>query len=172
MQIKQIKCLEQNISTLSGKPLEFVNQFTYFSDNISSTESEVSIRLAKVWTAFDRLSIIWKFDLSDKIIRDFFQSVAMSKVLYGCIILTLTKHTEKKLNKNNTYVLSWTNPGSNTPQNSSCTATRHMSHCWRIKDDLVSDILLWTPARGRASVCWLALCRHKMQPRRPSGSDG
>ena len=27
--------------------------------------------------------------------------------------------------------------------------TRHAGHCWRSKDELISDVLLWTPAYGR-----------------------
>ena len=30
--------------------------------------------------------------------------------------------------------------------------TRHAWHCWRRKDELISDILLWTPSHGRAKV--------------------
>ena len=30
--------------------------------------------------------------------------------------------------------------------------TRHVEYCWRSKDELISDVLLWTPAYGRASV--------------------
>ena len=30
--------------------------------------------------------------------------------------------------------------------------TRHAGHCWRSKDELISDILLWTPSHGRAKV--------------------
>ena len=30
--------------------------------------------------------------------------------------------------------------------------TRHTGHCWRSKDELISDILLWTLAHGRAKV--------------------
>ena len=54
------------------------------------------------------------------------------------------------------YELFWTSPGSNTPWNNSCTASypphisktmqvRQTKHCWRNKDELVSDVLLWTP---------------------------
>ena len=32
--------------------------------------------------------------------------------------------------------------------------TRYAGHCWRIKDELISDVLLWTPSRGRGSVGW------------------
>ena len=51
----------------------------------------------------------------------------------------------------------WTSPGGNTPQSSSCTATylqsqktikvrwtSHAEHCWRSRDELRSDVLLWT----------------------------
>ena len=50
--------LKVTFSTLSGGPLKFVDKFTYFGSNISSTESDVNIRLAKVWAAIDSLSII------------------------------------------------------------------------------------------------------------------
>ena len=30
--------------------------------------------------------------------------------------------------------------------------TRHAGHCWRSRDELISDILLWTPTYGRAKV--------------------
>ena len=30
--------------------------------------------------------------------------------------------------------------------------TRHAAHCWRSKDELISDILLWTPSHRRAKV--------------------
>ena len=30
--------------------------------------------------------------------------------------------------------------------------TRHAGHCWRNKDELRSEILLWTPSHGRANA--------------------
>ena len=30
--------------------------------------------------------------------------------------------------------------------------TRHAGHCWRSRDELISDILLWTPTHGRAKA--------------------
>ena len=29
---------------------------------------------------------------------------------------------------------------------------RHAGHCWRIRDELISDVLLWTPTHGRAKA--------------------
>ena len=30
--------------------------------------------------------------------------------------------------------------------------TRHAGHCWRSRDELISDVLLWTPIYGRAKA--------------------
>ena len=30
--------------------------------------------------------------------------------------------------------------------------TRHAGHCWKSKDELISDVLLWTPAYGQAKA--------------------
>ena len=30
--------------------------------------------------------------------------------------------------------------------------TRHAGHCWRSRDDLISDVLLWTPTYDRAKA--------------------
>ena len=62
-------CFNQNqrgdISILNGGSLKPVNKFTYLGSNVSSTENDINTRLAKTWTAIDRLSVIWKSDLSD-----------------------------------------------------------------------------------------------------------
>ena len=34
--------------------------------------------------------------------------------------------------------------------------TRHAGHCWRSRDKLISDVLLWTPTHGRAKAGRLA----------------
>ena len=93
------------ISTQSGEPLKLVDKFTYLGSSISSTESDVDIRLVKAWNAIDRLSVIWKSDLSNQIKRVFFQAVAMSIPLYGCTKWTQTKRIEKRVDRNYTRML-------------------------------------------------------------------
>ena len=34
--------------------------------------------------------------------------------------------------------------------------TRHARHCWRSKDELISDVLLWTPTYGQVKAGWPA----------------
>ena len=55
-----------DISTLDGTPLKLVDKFTYLGSSVSSTEKDIDTRLTKAWTAINRLSIIWKSDLTDK----------------------------------------------------------------------------------------------------------
>ena len=94
-----------DISTLDGTPLKLVDKFTYLGSSVSSTEKDIDTRLTKEWTAINRLSIIWKSDLTDKMKRSFFQEAAVSILLYGCTTWTLTKRLEKKLDGNYTRML-------------------------------------------------------------------
>ena len=65
-------------------PLKLVDKFTYLGSSVSSTEKDIDTQLMKAWTATDRLSIIWKLDLTDKMKRSFFQAAVVSMLLYGC----------------------------------------------------------------------------------------
>ena len=112
-----------DISTLEGTPLKLVVKFTYLGSSVESTEKDIETRLTKAWTAINRLSIIWKSDLTDKMKRSFFQAAVTSILLYGCTTWTLTKRLEKKLDGNYTRMQSWTSPGGNSPQDTNCTAT-------------------------------------------------
>ena len=73
--------------------------------SVSSTEKDIDTRLKKAWTAIDRLSIIWKSNLTDKMKRSFFQAAVVSILLYGCTTWTLTKRLKKKLDGNYTIML-------------------------------------------------------------------
>ena len=162
-------CFNQtgDISTLNDSSLKQVDKFTYLGSCVSSTETDIYMRLAKAWTAIDRLSVIWKSDLIDKMKCNFFQAAVVSILLYGCTTWTLTKRIEKKLDGNYTKILSailnksWRlHP---TKQQlyghlQSITKTikirriRHAGHCWRNRDDLISDVLLWSPLHGRSKA--------------------
>ena len=87
-----------DISTQSGTSLKLVDKFAYLGSSVSSTEKDIDTRLTKAWTAINRLSIIWRSDLTDKMKRSFFQAAVVSILLYGCTTWTLTKRLEKKLN--------------------------------------------------------------------------
>ena len=94
-----------DIATQGGASLKLVDKFTYQGSSISSTEKDIDTRLTKAWTAIDRLLIIWKSDLTDKMKRSFFQAAVVSILLYGCFTWTLTKRLKKKLDGNYTRKL-------------------------------------------------------------------
>ena len=156
-----------DITTLEGASLKLVDKFTYLGSSVPSTEKDIDTRLTKAWTAIDRLSIIWKSDLTNKMKRSFFQAAVVSMLLYRCTTWTLTKRLKKKLHGNYTRMLrailnkSWRQHptrhqlyGQLPPitKNFKVRRTRHAGHCWRSKDELISDVLLWTPAYGRAKA--------------------
>ena len=172
-------CFNQrgDISTLYGSSLKLVDKFTYMGSSVSSTETVINTRLAKAWTVIDSLSVMWKSDLTDTIKCSFFQAVVVSILLYGCTTWTLTKRMEKKLDGNYTRML-WAILNKSWRQHSTkqqlyghlppitktiqVWRTRHAGHCWRSKDELISDVLLWTPSHVRAKARRPALCRYRM----------
>ena len=162
-------CFNQtgDISTLEGTSLKLVDKFTYLGSNVSSTEKDIDTRLMKAWTAIDKLSIIWKSDLTDKMKGSFFQAAVVSILLYGCTTWMLTKWLKKKLDGNYTR-MSWAilnkswwqhptrhqlydhlPPITKTIQ---VRWTRHAGHCWRSRDKLISDVLQLTPTYVQAKA--------------------
>ena len=91
-------CFNQrgNISTQNGSSLKLMGKFTYQGNNASSTEKNINTQLAKACTAIDRLSVIWKSDLTDKMKRSFLKAAVVSILLYGRTAWTLTKCMKKK----------------------------------------------------------------------------
>ena len=145
----------------------FLDKFTYLGSSVESTEKDIETRLTKAWTAINRLSTIWKSDLTDKMKRSFFQAAVTSILLYGCTTWTLTRRLEKKLDGNYTRMLrailnkSWQRHptrhqlyGHLPPITKSIQVrrTRHAGHCWRSRDELIRDVLLWIPTHGRAKA--------------------
>ena len=162
-------CFNQtgDISTLNGSSLKRVDKFTDLGSSVSSTETDMHTRLAKAWTAIDRLLVICKPDLTDKMKRSFFQAAVVSILLYGCTTWTLTKRMEKKLDCNYTRMLRailnkswWQHPikhqlyGYLPPITKiiKVSRTRHAVHCWRNMGELISDVLLWTHSHWRAKA--------------------
>ena len=73
-----------DISTLDRTSLKLVDKFTYLGSSLSSTEKGIDTQLTKAWTAIDKLSIIWKSYLTNKMKSSFFQAAVVSILLYGC----------------------------------------------------------------------------------------
>ena len=94
-------------------------------------------------------------------------SLSTSSLMVSLLSWTLTKRLEKKLDGKYTRTLrailnkSWRQhptrhqlyghlpPITKTIQ---VRRTRHAGHCWRSRDELISDVLIWTPTYGRAKA--------------------
>ena len=107
-------------------------KFTYLGSSVSSTETDIDTQLTKAWTAIYRLS---KSDLTDKMKCSFFQAAILNKSwrqhptkqqLYGHLPLIMKTIQVRQ--------------------------SRHAGHCWRSRDELISDVLQWTPSHGRAKA--------------------
>ena len=96
----------------------------------------------------------------------FFQAVVVLILLYVCTTRMLTKWLEKKLDGNYTRML-WAILHKSTRyqlyshlplimKTIQVRWTRHTGHCWRSRDELISDVLLWTPTYGQAKAGRLA----------------
>ena len=93
--------------------------------------------------------------------------ISISILLYGCYTWTLTKRLEKKLDGNYIRMLrailnkSWRQhptryqlyghllPITKTIQ---VRRTRNAGYCWRSRDELICDVLLWTPTYGHTKA--------------------
>ena len=161
-------CFNQtgNISTLNDSTLKLVDRFTYLGSSMSSNKTDIDTQLTKIWRVINRLSVIWKSDLTDRMKRSFFLAAIVSILLYGCTTWTLSKRLEKKLDGNYTRMLrailnkSWRQHptkqqlyGHLPPITKSIKVrrTRHAGHCWS-RDELIRYVLLWTPSHGRAKA--------------------
>ena len=110
---------------------------------------------------------VFFISMTNKMKCSFFQAAIVSILLYGCTTWTLTKRLEKKLDGNYTRMLqailnkSWRQhptkqqlyghlpPIMTTIQ---VRRTRYAGHCWRSRDELINDVLLWPHSHGYAKA--------------------
>ena len=114
------------ISNLCSKLLKLVDQFIYLGGNISCTECDVNICLAKVWNTMDRLMFIWE--------------KARWKLYKNATCCFPQLYSHQPLISQTIQV--W--------------QIIHAGHYWRSKDKLISNVSLQTFTYGLARVGWPA----------------
>ena len=152
-----------SIKSKTNQDIKAVQEFTYLGSNIASTKRDIEIRLAKAWSALNKLDKIWTSNLSPKLKRNFFRATVESILLYGATTWTITKNQEKMLDGAYTRMLrailnvSWREhptkkslyggllPISQTLRQR---RLRFAGHCFRSKEELASDLVLWQPNHG------------------------
>ena len=149
-------------STLNGSSLKLVDKFTDLRSSVSSTKKDINTGLAKAWTVIDRLSVIRKSGLTDKIKRSFLQAAVVSILLIWMHYMDANKTYGEKvwwqLHKNaasnieqflvaTPYKTAAMRPPTTHHENYLSWRTRHAGHSWRNKDEL-----MWTPSHGRVEA--------------------
>ena len=152
------------MNTINGELVKEVNDFTYLGSQIASTRKDVKCRIGKAWAALTKLTKIWKSSLPKNLKRRFFQATVESVLLYGSSAWTLTKDLETRLNGTYTRMLravldiSWKKHPTkqalygNLPPIAKTIKERRLrfsGHCWRAKQEIISDVLFWHPRHGK-----------------------
>ena len=158
-------CFNQkgDIFILKGGSLKLVDKFIYFGSSVSSTENDIN--MWRHWL----LSISYRSygsQTSDEIKRNFYQAAVVSILLYRFTTRTMTKRIAKKLDGNLIRMLRaklnkyWKHSTRQQlyghllliSKTIKIRRIRLVGNCRRRKDELIRDILLWTPSNGCASV--------------------
>ena len=63
-----------NIKSKNGNIIKQVENFKYLGSYIRSTENDIEIRIAKVWSALNSIHTIWKSTMCDNLKRSFFRA--------------------------------------------------------------------------------------------------
>ena len=155
------------ITTVEGHTLKQVDDFQYLGSWIDTCSKDISIRIGKAWTALLKLNTIWKSNMSESLRVQFFRATVETVLLYGSTAWTLTKALKKKLDGAYTKMLrvvknvTWQHHVTNKAlygKLPSLTTTiqerriRFSGHCWRSKQEVIHDLILWEPKHGRRSV--------------------
>jgi len=151
------------IKSMKNENIKAVQDFTYLGSSIASTKKDIEIRLGKAWSALNKLDVIWKSSLPANLKRKYFQATVESVLVYGATSWTLTKSLEKSLDGAYTRMLravldlSWKQHPTlkelydNIPPVSSTIRDRRLrfaGHCFRSKEEIASDLILWQPSHG------------------------
>ena len=159
----------QNVKTksinksLNGENIKKVDDFKYLGSYIGSTEHDINIIIAN---CIKNLNIIWKSNLRENLKINFFRAAVETVLVYGSVTWTMTVAMERKMYgtytrmlrdiKNKHWNLHLTNEElyKNIPKISDTIRKQRLrfaGHCWRSKDELASDLLLWNPTHGKRS---------------------
>ena len=83
--------------TTDGTQLEVVYDFKYLGSWIDNTEADLRSRKAEAWRACNKLTKVWKSDLSREIKVRLLGSAVESILLYGSDAWTLTEKLTRQI---------------------------------------------------------------------------
>ena len=136
---------DHKVRSVNGSQLKSVDNYTYLGSEISSVDKEIKIRIVKSWSALDKLSSIWKSNLTATLKRNFFNK--LERKLDGTYtrMLRVVFNISWKLHLTNKKLYG------NIPTTSKTIRerrTRFARHCFRSVNEIISGVIMWMPAHG------------------------
>lgn len=157
----------QPVCSADGTQLKEVNDFKYLGSFVADSKKDFQSRKGQAWNACNKLHVIWQSGISRSTKLSFFRACVESILLYGSETWTMKKDLQDRLDGTYTRLLmrvqniSWREHKTKAqiygdiPPISVTVAQRRArfaGHCYRAKDQVVSDIICWRlpcPNRGR-----------------------
>ena len=158
---------EGDLKTLDGDVLNQVEDFQYLGAWLNTCSKDINIRIGRAWTALLKLNTIWKSNLQEDLKVQFFRATVETVLLYGSSSWTLTKALSQKIDGAYTKMLrvvknvTWEQHVTNKvlygklPSITTIIEERRLrfsGHCFRSKQEVVHQLILWEPKHGRRSV--------------------
>lgn len=162
---KKTECMLMNedpthpcITSMDGSHIKEVEDFKYLGSYVADSRKDFLARKGQAWNACNKLLRVWKSGVSTSTKVSFFRACVESILLYGAETWTMKKELQDRLDGTYTRLLmcvkniSWkTHPTKEQiygelPPITTTIARRRVifaGHCFRAKDQAISDILLW-----------------------------
>ena len=156
--------INPSMSAKSGKQLKEVSDFKYLGSYIMNSEKDFKTRKVLAWSACNKLDKIWQSNLPLHLKLNLFKSTVEPILMYGSETWTLHTRQQRRLDGCYTNLLrrvqniSWKQHYTlqqiydKIPPVSERLAQRRVQfagHCYRAEGELISDLILWKPSKGR-----------------------
>ena len=151
------------IKTISGETIKEVSNYKSLGAWISISEKEFEIRKALAWTVMHRMKRLWTSNMSNQLKIRAFKGTVETVLLYGSQCWTVDSKLRKRIYGCYTRLcmaqnISWKSKTNNEklynglPKVTDIISERMLNlagHCVRHKEEMVHNLVLWTPTRGK-----------------------
>ena len=149
-----------SLKSLNNVNIKRVTDFKYLGLYIDDSEKDFNVRKALTWKACNKLNKIWQSNLPNALKLQTFKTLIEPILLYGSETWTMTRAMEKSIDGCYTnrlkrvQNLNWVDHPTlaqiykGLPRISDILASRRLrfsGHCFRAKEEIISNLLLWSP---------------------------
>ena len=85
------------IKTFLGNTIKHVQDFKYLGSYIANSEKDFQIRKALAWAAFNKMTKIWRSNISKQLKINLFRAAVEPILMYGAETWTLNARMQKRL---------------------------------------------------------------------------